>query len=88
MGSKWFIQFNDYHVYYRISGCMIKKTATSRILLLCLHTHCKCFEETAQITIPSELHQAIGGCTYATVFSSKKWRTLEDESHQREKFAR
>ena len=32
--------------------------------------------------------QAIGGCTYATVFSSKKWRTLEDEPHQREKFAR
>ena len=32
--------------------------------------------------------QAIGGCTYATVFSSKKWRTLEDGPHQREKFAR
>ena len=34
------------------------------------------------------LLQAIGGCTYATVFSSKKWRTLEDEPHQREKFVR
>ena len=32
--------------------------------------------------------QAIGGCTYATVFSSKKWRTLEDEPHQRENFDR
>ena len=32
--------------------------------------------------------QAIGGCTNATVFSSKKWRTLEDEPHQWEKFAR
>ena len=33
MGSTWFIQFNDYHVYLRISGCMIKKTVTSRITL-------------------------------------------------------
>ena len=33
MGSMWFIQFNDYHVYFRISGCMIKKTVTSRITL-------------------------------------------------------
>ena len=23
------------------------------------------------------LHQAIGGCTYATVFSSKKWRKIK-----------
>ena len=33
-------------------------------------------------------YQAIGGCTYATVFSSKKWQTLEDAPHQRETFAR
>ena len=28
VGSTWFVQFNDYHVYFRISGCMIKKTVT------------------------------------------------------------
>ena len=62
MGSTWFIQFNNYLVYFRISGSMIKKTVTRRITLslstylVCLHTHCKCFEETAQITILSELH--------------------------------
>ena len=28
MGSTWFIQFNDYLVYFRISGSMIKKTVT------------------------------------------------------------
>ena len=33
MGTTWFIQFNDYHVNYRISGCMIKKTVTSRITI-------------------------------------------------------
>ena len=33
MGGTWFIQFNDYHVYYRIPGCMIKKTVTNMITL-------------------------------------------------------
>ena len=33
MGSTWFIQFNDYRVYFRISRCMIKKMVTSRITL-------------------------------------------------------
>ena len=31
MGSTWFIQFSDYHVYFRISGCIIKKTVTGMI---------------------------------------------------------
>ena len=42
-------------VYFRISGCMIKKTVASRIILG-LYKHCKCFEETAQVTTLSELY--------------------------------
>ena len=56
MDSTWFIQFSDYHVYFRKLGCMIKKTVTNVTgqLLVCPHTNCNCFEETAQITILAE----------------------------------
>ena len=40
MGSTWFIQFNDYHVYFHISGCMIKKTVTSIPVALVICDHC------------------------------------------------
>ena len=65
MGSTWFIQFNDYRVYFRMSGCMIKKTVTSRIT-----THCKSFEETAQITILSELYHISRKSNFASCFLS------------------
>ena len=45
---------------------MIKKTVTSRISLVCLHTHCKCFEETAQITVLSELSYSRLGMSVTT----------------------
>ena len=70
MGSTWFIQFNGHHVYSRLSGCMIKKTVTSRIILVVLHTHCKCFEETAQITILSELFHISRKLNFASCFLS------------------
>ena len=51
MGSTWFIQFNDYHVYFRLRS---RKTITSRITLGMSIYSLKCFEETAQITTLSE----------------------------------
>ena len=36
---------------------------------VCLYTHCKCFEETAQITIMSEL-------SHFPVFSKRSWLAI------------
>ena len=37
---------------------------------MCLHTHCKCFEETAQITILSELYHISRKSNFASCFLS------------------
>ena len=45
---------------------LYRKQSPAGYLLVCLHTHCKCFEETAQITIMS-------GLSYFPVFSKRSW---------------
>ena len=57
MDNTWFIQFNKYHVYFRISGCNIENNHQQESSL---------FEETAQITIMS-------GLSYFPVFSKRSW---------------
>ena len=49
MGNTWVIQFSYYHVYFRISDCMTKKTVTSSVYI---HVH----TANALISILSEFY--------------------------------
>ena len=61
------------------SGCMIKKMVTSRITLgVSTYTHCKCFEETAQIKILPELYHISRKSNFAScLLSVHVWPDLD-----------
>ena len=55
MGGTWFIQFNDYHVYYRISMLYDKENGYQQDKSWCVYIHTANALKRMQITILSEL---------------------------------